>query len=1126
MAKFNISTVKPGQIDETSKTILETPVEQVKERTPQAPGSAFEGLLNQQPEVDTTAAAAEITEAADVDPDIAAQQERERVKPLGERFKEAATESPKWQVAAPTANEITDTNSGIENLRARSKNLVDLVKHKQLSAGWGISSATKTAEGRSIKEIYKTEGQEAGQEALEIAKANSPAVIFQKTGASQVTPEGTVVDPQFIATLSAVTENFMMGAQVASEGGAPKEKVDEFTGEATGELVRPAEDYQVSKAQGNTRLGQDIHREYQRVKNAREGRPTDQYEDLSPVEATVLGDLSKELFAEANPDLVLRTDGTKDNPVTFTVTAKGVDVLSKSNEARKRLFPTTNTRPSKTKLPEGSLVGEGAKLTKKRTTKAGKLGDTRLIDQAMVNLHSVPNVVDPRRSRVLLSTALPAMLQAIQGNYEGTWSNVAGIGMDQYNDFVAAKELSDRQNEKAAAKAAEKGQTFFPTEYNVRSNMDSLVDTLAQSIRAIAQERKGANHLTYAMQSFTGRVHPQQTYFDPTASKIVRFATRNAVPVTAKPGSRQEANLKQMYAMMFIGDASEALPKQRLELLKIHGPKLKEMGDTIKAALDEQISPEFAEQVAQAIDQNIPLTDKRFPQVPELKLPQNIVNYINKKGEDALSVLEGLIDYAEFVDNYKAGKPHRSFFNAYMDGKTNGIANNGIQLGVKEVAERTGVIRSQNAKTLLDKGDIRQALGERIQEITMDGLPGTIENKGPVYDLVQAFGEIGGEARSLQKDTTMQFGYGKELDSFKQNIDEAIAKRSTADPEFDAKYKRALSAMDNDPEKLRDVVHGVYMDALVKTLSDDAADARAVMRANATMYALMDEIFTIKGPSGFNINIAGTDYEMDPDADVHYYVTKDGKARERAATIGTRKDTSAAERGGTPGLYAYGRSLPAPIQSIDASTVAQTVTGRSWDKLNAASNGNPYIHTIYDAFKVDANGYDVVLEEANKNWLNTSFDWSYLGETQQAYKKTAAEFFKNLNALPQDKVLTSKESGGVKMANYLLTHQGKTLPLTNKITKTIFSADKTNEEAGKEAKMIAERALKVLIKMGYKPGSNQMTVAQYKWFTKYMQDNVYNLHEKNWRIVRKTDEKKAQLRKEIDPKKVYQYYSH
>ena len=86
--------------------------------------------------------------------------------------------------------------------------------------------------------------------------------------------------------------------RVASEAGAPKEKVDEFTGEPTGDLERPAEDYQVSKAQGNTRLRSRYYIEnIKELKNAKRlGRPTDQYQDLSPQEATVLGDMAKELY--------------------------------------------------------------------------------------------------------------------------------------------------------------------------------------------------------------------------------------------------------------------------------------------------------------------------------------------------------------------------------------------------------------------------------------------------------------------------------------------------------------------------------------------------------------------------------------------------------------------------------------------------------------------------------------------------------------------------------------------------------------------------------------------------------------------------------------------------------------
>ena len=46
--------------------------------------------------------------------------------------------------------------------------------------------------------------------------------------------------------------------------------------------------------------------------------------------------------------------------------------------------------------------------------------------------------------------------------------------------------------------------------------------------------------------------------------------------------------------------------------------------------------------------------------------------------------------------------------------------------------------------------------------------------------------------------------------------------------------------------------------------------------------------------------------------------------------------------------------------------------------------GNPYLHTIYDAFKMDANGYDTVLEEVNQNWLDATMKWNYLDETRKA----------------------------------------------------------------------------------------------------------------------------------------------
>ena len=195
-----------------------------------------------------------------------------------------------------------------------------------------------------------------------------------------------------------------------------------------------------------------------------------------------------------------------------------------------------------------------------------------------------------------------------------------------------------------------------------------------------------------------------------------------------------------------------------------------------------------------------------------------------------------------------------------------------------------------------------------------------------------------------------------------------------------------------------------------------------------------------------------------------------------------------------------------------------------------ASNGNPYIHTIYDAFKVDANGYDVVLKDVNKNWLDASFDWSYLEETSKSTKAAMDNFWKELNALPNNTELDSKEHHGVNTMIWLLsegTKQG-TYNLTNRILKTTYNPNISEEQVGKQAKATTDYALKVLTKMGFKPETGKVTAEQYKWFVKFMESRVYDIHRHNARITEKTNQQKGRLRQKItgSGQKVYQYYSH
>ena len=461
MAKFTQSVAQPGQVDEATKAIVETPVEQVKEKVPQA--SAFEALLSGQQEVDTTAAAAEITDAIPEetsDPAIAAQQEAERITPLAQRIEAAEKESPKWEY--DSSNTGGDKNTGMQDLIDRAGDLKKKLDDKKITAGWGIGQQLKTKDGESVAKIARTQGPEAATKAVQETNPYSTGSVLSKIGALQYTDTGgSIFHSKFGGTLSAVTENYFNQAQDATPAGVPKEVQDTFTGETTGELIRPETDYLIEKAKGNDRLGREIYREFQRTLNAEAGRPTDDYQDIGYEDATVLGDMAKELFYQANPNLIKRTTGT-DGRTYFRMTAEGVSVFEASRGARKRLFPTTHTRPSKTVLPKGELVGEGKKLKRTETKKAGDLGKINLINKAKENLHSVGNVVDPRRMKILLATSLPALLSASQLNVDTTWGNITGLGSKQKAKFQAAKILADRAAAKEQQAASETGTPYYP----------------------------------------------------------------------------------------------------------------------------------------------------------------------------------------------------------------------------------------------------------------------------------------------------------------------------------------------------------------------------------------------------------------------------------------------------------------------------------------------------------------------------------------------------------------------------------------------------------------------------------------------------------------------------------------
>ena len=932
------------------------------------------------------------------------------------------------------------------------------------------------------------------------------------------------VDPAYMQIGALVTENQM--TQLA-QGEADVSTPDVEAGAIDEGLkhVAPKQAFNtVSRAQGNAQIGQQIHKEYQRFKNP--GRTP---EPLSKEEATTLGHAFKALYSAANPDMVKPIK--VGDQVHYQFTPEGLDALQMGNQKRKRMFPQLHVRPQKTATP---LTGDVAAETKDYLGAVKKPAGQKILKQAINNMNQVPNVVDKQRAKILLSTILPVLsaTSELDPTLADAFSEINNVGPSKQAQFDAA-EAAD------------------PNEYNAAENMIALKESVAQGVRAVAQERNGANYLTYAIQAFNGRISPQQSTFDPSSSKAVRFVTRNAVPAVATPGSRVERNLRQMYAMMLVKGADDKLPPVREQMLDAATPQLAAWGKRLIEVLDATMSDAEYEQIAQAIADGKPLQDPAFQNLRPLALdPEadaDLIRNIRNKGEDGPHFIDGLIDFAKYEHSKRAKKPYHSYFNAYMDGKTNGIASNAIQLGTEKAARQTGVLRDGDV-SLLDDGDIREALKQTLlQEIEDNGWDGNLEGMATEFTLV---GKAVAQHRDLNKHTTMTFGYGKDTDTFGSDIADAVgeleqiaikAEQEGDTDTLDAKGLNGYTAALNVVRQ--NAALGAFVEAMTdktdlglrQVMSPEAIEARGIMRSAAVAHAMMNALFSIGTHTGFELNLGRLQSLAWDEGNVTEYDISKGEIKKRlkvgqyeaeptAAAVKHYTDKTGAVTS-VPGGHAVGGALPGPIQSLDAATVAMTVTGKSWDKLKSASRGNPYIHTIYDAFKVDAMGYDVVLDEVNKNWLDAGMQWSYLEETKAALTKAFTEF--NDKVADPNRKLTDNERLYMDWAlEAKQTQSGKILPMN--LIKQLDKTDSASFDDGSVFKA-QQRIIQKMADAGYdwQNPPSEPTARQLKAFVFAMRDEM-NLGNRLGRMISHTNKQKAELGKKIKAGgvPVYQYYAH
>lgn len=1006
-----------------------------------------------------------------------------------------------------------------------------------------------------------------------------------------INPETRKPDRDFLQVAGLVVEDAM--ATMSMQDGVEAYELMEDEGDTFQGVNKKGKPVTkvVPKAQGRVQIGRRIHSEYQKMKGVE--NPV----SLSKDDAETLGDLAKELYfaaneSDVNPIIELmhidKNDGKRPQRA-FRITPYGETMLSAGTWKRAKMFPKAKIRPSKSALKKGKLVGEPEQVVRNISGAQGSVVGAKQINEAKENMSTIPNYILPSRLKILLATVIPVLTgQVTAENDVFGLATINHVGLDKKNEL--------------RAQAKRKKLPQLEEDQEVERNYSQLVNNLAQDVYGIALERHGANFLTYYTQAFSGRISDaQQNTLNPTRSKTARFVTANAVP--ARVGNRSAASrryekaLRQMYAMTLIDKnltgldygADALTPDEREFMLETKSAQLYEWGDVLRTAMDA-ISDADVQAVANAIERGEKLIlangqpNPDFPQLPkwESKIDPEanaeLLKAIKDKGEDGQVYIDGLIDFANYQDkkNNRSSDgtyEHQSFFNAMMDGKTNGLASNGMQMGVYEMAFKTGILRQAGSKTFLDGNkDIRDQLAENLIEELNKSFRGTeLDRSESLRDILSVARTVY-QDRALNKQTTMTFPYGRELESFKSDIEErfnVLLQESQQQKQLDINngfsdpdsylvdWVESLNRNKIPNSLIIETLHGKYIDGLMATLSPEVIASRAIMRSVAQMAGISNELFTIVSPTGFEINLGGsvsTGLDQDASKQVKVWSPKDKSVRpnpKEKLPIGEMKKTepvvskygevftAAAEKRYTnvdsegnevityiPGDVAYGGSVPAPMHSIDAATVVKTMTGKSWNKLKANSGGHPYVHTVYDAFKVDAMSYDTILEEANNNWVDVNLQWSYLEAAKDSLSQIDRQFNERFKGIPDSQVLTNPTDTSVM--EYLLEFD----PNSKELKDGSLTLGYPNL-AGKLSKTLPpgtdiEFPLRIIL--GSINIKENITLGDLKQFRKTMMESL-DINKRLNSMIKETNNRKVILKREIakairEGRPVYQYYSH
>ena len=1008
--------------EQAKAQILETPAEQLGERTPQATGSPEQIQRVREAELVTAPTEEGFTTLS---PDQAEQEYVDQLQ-REERPRDVINTETGF-LTIPVATLVTKKDKGADTVGNMVGDIARAEYALQESISPGRPSADPVAQ-LALKDLELEEytGRKPGTGQIK-AKKGAGGALYLATLISMQRLTGNT-DPEKVAEIQVdqdLSQEDLEKTGIIMERG----KLARMIGQELEQMVKPSNNIDQT-------TGESLGTGYSYT--------------LSDKQQAAVGNMALTAFGQmgivqdnttpegAKLPYATRTDITQDNRTdsTYELTPHGYQYLNDISPVLEAIAPGLTRPVSLTPMPKGHYVGEAAtgQSSVTRTPLKGVSKPTNSMQKAAQVVGEMPNIVSPHKLPIV-NMMMTHIDKATQEGQESPFAPLFSQGRKKYNKLL--KKSRAESTFKQTAWWSEEtgkwmgtnqaGETYVQSdpvqevfndehpnpehgvEYSSRVTKDlrkkndpteqaydRTHDKFAQQVQRSEWEKakkvqreaeKYKNQAFYYGSTFignSGRMMVSQTELNWQANKLARFLVDNPRPTSVTKGGARDDTFRYVVARAMMHNADRYTQKELVRRFDAAVGTIGPIADMVYRG-SQVGGPEGAELMGQAIIEAQKESNKAV-----------IADEWEGDGEWGF-VLDALHEFGKYRAT-EDGKTFQTRVKAEADGINNGSSIQGMQFGDELILERAGVFINDETGEVVPEGNMREFVFDQLGEV-LDG--GGFTNNHDNIQAKKMWTAMKGDEDFIKKFIKiplMTTIYGKPSNMHGDHARSFVADKSDA--------LLGEGATNDDKADAARIITNMIDMGLQKALNRPLDHQRVIKQTAGWLFNIMNEIPQIEGPNGYVYQAGGVIFKDDEGATTRLAYkplgaegeltggpTKQSEItvkRKEGSALASKKPQRKSEKPNI-GNITRNQLAVSGTHNIDA-TIAQETLVESRERLGPTFWGQQ----VFDAFIGDVSSFETMLDVGNQKFLDVNRRYNLYEAEQKAFDESVSRFNKKV----------------------------------------------------------------------------------------------------------------------------------